>query len=430
MLLLIPMVTQAELFNAEEFRLSNGLRCIVIQNHKAPIIKHMLWYDVGSIDEPIGKGGVAHLLEHLMFRGTKNFSDGEFNNIMHKHGVESNAFTGHDFTVYHQFADISKLEALMRMEADRMQNLSFTDEAFVAERNIVFQERKQVVENNPLTVANERLRLSLWGNSPYARPVTGHNEEIKNLTKKDVMEFYHRYYGPNNAILILSGDIDVKIAEKLVKKYYGNIPSKDIKRKKMNIENTSIKQSIEFKISDIEKTRLVYKFLLPTFNELKDKIYSYDILAHYLGGGKTSYMYKDLVLNKGLVEQISVFNSCTKSSNCVFTINVIPLDGVNINEVQNAVEISLSNALNNFNLDKLKLVKKKLVSGLIFANDNPEDAAYTVGYLLTLGFSLSDIQNYEENVMSINLSDVLTSYSQIFENSSKINAVIRGHNDE
>ena len=141
-------------------------------------------------------------------------------------------------------------------------------------------------------------------------------------------------------------------------------------------------------------------------------------------------MYKDLVLNKGLVEQISVFSSCTKSSNCVFTINVIPFEGVDINEVQNAVEISLSNALNNFNLDKLKLVKKKLVSGLIFANDNPEDAAYLVGYLLTLGFSLSDIQNYEENVMSINLSDVLTSYSQIFENSSKINAVIRGHNDE
>ena len=429
-LLFAPLVVQAELFNADEFRLSNGLRCIVVQNHKAPVIKHMLWYNVGAVDEQVGKGGVAHLLEHLMFRGTKNFPDGEFNNIMHKHGVESNAFTSHDFTVYHQFADISKLEALMRMEADRMQNLSFTDEAFMAERNIVFQERKQVVENNPLTVANERLRLSLWGNSPYAHPVTGHNEEIENLTKQDVMEFYQRYYAPNNAILILAGDIDIKTAEKLVKKYYGSIPEREIQRENIGKEKGIIKQSMEINIPDIEKTRIVYKFLLPNFSEIKDKIYSYDVLAQYLGNGKTSYMYKDLVVNKGIAEQVSVFSSCTKSSNCLFTVNIVPAENVSLDELQDTVKTSISNALNEFDLDKLNLVKKKLVSSLIFANDNPEDAAYTIGYLLTLGFSLSDIQNCEESIMAINLSDILMAYEQIFENTSRIKAIIMGQNNE
>ena len=215
---------QAKLFNAQEFMLPNGMQVAVIENHKAPLIKHMVWYRIGSVDEDFGKGGSAHLLEHLMFRGTSKVPDADFNHIMDNLGVVSNAFTNYDVTTYHQFADISKLEALMALEADRMQNLNFNDQAFAAEQKIVLQERKQVVENDPESAFDERLNLILWGNSPYSRPITGTEDEIMALSAADIYKFYYQYYAPNNAILVLSGDIDVKTAKKLAEKYYDISP--------------------------------------------------------------------------------------------------------------------------------------------------------------------------------------------------------------
>ena len=194
-LLLLPLTAAADLFKADEFTLDNGLRVVVVENHKAPLIKHMVWYNAGAVDEVKGKGGSAHLLEHLMFRGTKKVKGDEFNQIMHENGADSNAFTSQDMTVYHQFADISKLEALMALEADRMQNLNFDKDAFEAERKIVYQERKQVIENNPAAPFAERLSLLLWGNSAYGRPVSGLANEIMDLNSQDIRDFYQRYFG-------------------------------------------------------------------------------------------------------------------------------------------------------------------------------------------------------------------------------------------
>ena len=165
--------TRAELLPIESFNLNNGLQVIVVSNTKAPIVKQMLWYKTGSIDEPVGRGGVAHLLEHLMFRGTKKVPDSEFNDIIAQNGGDSNAFTSTDFTAYHEFVDISRLEVVMALEADRMVNLDFDDDAFQKERQIVFQERKQRIDNNPTAQFSEIMNRTLWQDCPYARPVTG-----------------------------------------------------------------------------------------------------------------------------------------------------------------------------------------------------------------------------------------------------------------
>lgn len=156
----------------------------MVENHKAPIAKHMVWYRVGAVDEKPGKGGAAHLLEHLMFRGTEKVPGSEFNRLMQINGADSNAFTSLDYTAYHQSLDVSRLELAMALEADRMANLDFSDEAFAAERDIVYQERKQVVENQPLSAFAESLQRGLWQTHPYARPVTGTEEEILSLTRK------------------------------------------------------------------------------------------------------------------------------------------------------------------------------------------------------------------------------------------------------
>lgn len=206
----------AEIFKAETFTLDNGLQCVVVENHKAPLVKHMLWYKVGSADEGFGKGGSAHLLEHLMFRGTKRAVGNEFNRMMEKNGVESNAFTSYEVTVYHEFADVAKLEILMALEADRMQNLSFSEEDYAAEQQIVLQERKQRVENNPSAPFSERFNKILWGNLPYGHPVTGLSDEIMALTYADIRAFYQKFYAPNNAVLVISGDVDAATIRPLV----------------------------------------------------------------------------------------------------------------------------------------------------------------------------------------------------------------------
>ena len=219
----VPNAVRADSFDIQDFYLKNGLQVVVLENHKAPIVKQMLFYKVGAADEKKGKGGIAHLLEHLMFRGTTKVKSTDFNKLSEKNGVESNAFTSQDVTAYHQLADISKLELLMLLEADRMQNLKLNEDDFVTERDIVFQERKQRVDNNPSAKFFEMVNNVLWQEHPYANPVTGYDDEIMGLSKDDALDFYNNFYVPNNALLVLAGDIDVITAKKLAEKYYGKL---------------------------------------------------------------------------------------------------------------------------------------------------------------------------------------------------------------
>ena len=192
MLVFAPFEGRARLFGAQSFVLDNGLEVVFIPNRRAPIVKQMLWYKSGSVDEAPGKGGSAHLLEHLMFRGTEKISGQAFNRLMEENGAESNAFTSTDVTSYHQFLDVSRLEPAMFAEADRMRNLKISDEVFALERDIVFQERKQRIDNNPTAQFSEEIRRVLWQDSPYGRPVTGTEEEILNLSKDDIEAYYRR----------------------------------------------------------------------------------------------------------------------------------------------------------------------------------------------------------------------------------------------
>ncbi len=419
--LLLPLNAGAkELFKAEEFSLENGLRVVVIENHKAPLIKHMIWYNAGAVDEKYGKGGSAHLLEHLMFRGTKKVKDGEFNSVMHENGVDSNAFTSYDMTVYHEFADVSRLEALMALEADRMQNLNFDEKAFAAEQKIVFQERKQVVENNPSAPFGERLNILLWGNSPYGHPVTGLADEIMSLTAEDVRDFYQSYYAPNNAVLVMAGDINVPTAKKLAEKYYGKIPAREIIKQKIAAENVKFNERLKMKLPQITTPKLVYKYLLPDTETLNDKIYDYMVLAEYLGGGQTSVLYRELVENQRIAVGVSADYSFNASANSVFSLSAIPASQTTMLALKIAMREARAEALQNLTVEKLEKVKKKMVADLVFANDNPEDAAYWLGYMLTNGFSLAEALNYADKINAVTMDGVLQAAKEVFLNSSEV----------
>ncbi len=206
--LLLGGAEARELPRPETFTLRNGLEVVVITDRRAPVVTHMLWYRVGAADEPRGSSGVAHFFEHLMFKGTRNIAPGEFSRTVARNGGDDNAFTSQDYTAYYERIARDRLELVMGMEADRMRNLRFSDETFASERDVIAEERRQRIDNSPGAVLGERMRAMLWPHHPYGTPVIGWLHEINALDRETALEFYRTWYAPNNAILVVAGDID------------------------------------------------------------------------------------------------------------------------------------------------------------------------------------------------------------------------------
>ncbi len=416
----------AKLLGAQDFYLDNGMQVIVVPNHKAPIVRQMVWYKVGSVDEPLGKGGVAHLLEHLMFRGTKKVKDSEFNRIVTENGAESNAFTSLDYTAYYEVMDISKLELAMFLEADRMRNLNISQESFEKERDIVFQERKQVVENNPSAYFSETFRRNLWQEHPYSHPVTGMPEEIMNLSLDDVYDFYRRYYAPNNTILVLSGDIDVETARELAVKYFGGLKSeKDIKKASFPVMDKISDTYFEMKLPRINAVRMTKSCLAPSYNTDKSRIYALSVLSRYLGEGETSKLYKKLVVEKKSALSVSASYDFASRSYGSFTISALPKEEINANEFRQELEQAVVEAIHEITLDEIENTKQKMLAGQVYLLDNPNDAAYIAGSLASVGMNLEDIEKQADYIRGVNYKEVIEAAKSLFEDSACVTGVLK-----
>lgn len=416
----------AKLFDAQEFVLDNGMQVIVIPNHKAPIIRQMVWYKVGSVDEPLGLGGMAHLLEHLMFRGTKKIKDSDFNKIITENGGDINAFTSRDYTSYYEVMDISKLELAMFMEADRMGNLNISSENFKKERDIVYQERRQVVDNNPSSYFVESYRRNLWQNHPYGRSITGSPEEIMNLSLEDINEFYSKYYAPNNAILILSGDIDVRTAKVLAEKYYGPIKAREM-GKKVEFPKLTQKFSdkLEMAVPRINATRIMKSYVAPSYNTDKSQIYALTILSKYLGEGETSKLYKKLVLDKKSALAVATSYDFGARSYGDFTISALPKEGINVVDFEQELQDSVNQAVAEINMEDIESTKHKMLAGLVYFKDNPNDAASIIGSMASVGMSLDEIENHAENIKKVDYKDVILAAKSLLNNSSNVTGILR-----
>ncbi len=417
---------EAKLFGAQDFYLDNGMQVIVVSNHKAPIIRQMVWYKAGSVDEPLGKGGVAHLLEHLMFRGTKKVKDSEFNRIVTENGAESNAFTSLDYTAYYEVMDISKLELAMLLEADRMRNLNISQESFEKERDIVFQERKQVVENNPASYFSETFRRNLWQEHPYSRPVTGMPEEIQRLTLDDVYDFYRRYYAPNNAVLVLSGDVDVKTAKELAVKYFGGLKAeKNIEKTSFPVLDKVSDTHFEMKLPGINTVRMMKSCLAPSYNTDKTRIYALAVFSRYLGEGETSKLYKKLVVEKKSALSVSASYDFASRSYGSFTVSALPKEGIDVNEFQRELEQAVAEAVDEITLDEIENTKQKMLAGQVYLLDNPNDAAYITGSLASIGMSLEDIEKQADYIQSVNYKEVIEAAKSLFDRSACVTGILK-----
>jgi len=414
-----------KVFDLEEFYLDNGLRVIVNENHKAPIIKTMLWYKVGAMDEPQKKGGLAHLLEHLMFRGTYNVSASSFRELMLKNGVDFNAFTTKDWTVYHALSDISRLELVLALEADRMTNLKVDEEAFFGERKIVYEERQQRVENNPKSQFSEEVTRILWKNTPYEHPVSGDLEEIKNLTKEDALAFYKRFYSPQNAILLLSGDIKPQEAKLLAEKYFGKIKSLDVPNRSENSFSNQEKGKyfIQKQMDDIQTTRISISYVIPSVLKDVKSAYALFVFSHYFGEGEHTYLVKKLIKTQKALSASSDTNVFVRGD-AEFTVSLIPLPQTDNSQNIKIIEDSLKEALSALTPEILEVEKKKMLSWFVYVEDNPSDTAHLIGSLVSLGLSAEQAESYITNIENVTLADVQHAVQTMLKTSRKVTAVL------
>jgi zinc protease len=291
-LLLAVPAAEAKDFNAETFTLKNGLQVVVIPNHRAPVVTHMIWYKFGAADEHRGKSGIAHFLEHLMFKGTPHVPDGQFSMIVKKLGGNDNAFTTHDYTAFYQDISLPSLPRMMEMEADRMKNLTLDESQVTSERQVIIEERHQRVDNQPAAKFQEQMMSALFINHPYGTPVIGWLHEMEGLTREDALTNYNTWYAPNNAILVVSGDITAADLKPLAEKYYDDIPTSDVPVRSRPMPAPIIAETqMTYKDPRVGLPVIMKTYRAPHGSD------ALELLTEIFGGSTTSRLYKDLVID-------------------------------------------------------------------------------------------------------------------------------------
>lgn len=398
----------APLFKADTFYLDNGMEAVVLENHRAPVVSHMVWYKTGGIDDKTGKGGTAHLLEHLMFKGTKKVPDGAFSKIVARRGGEENAFTSADFTAYYQNIAKDGLETVMFLEADRMKNLTLTPEDFAPERQVVAEERLMRYDNSPEASFTERKRSILWAAHPYADAVIGTRAEIADLELSDVLDFYNARYAPDNAILVVAGDVTADEVKTLAHKYYGVVPpARNPVLKRVFPAPPNVKTRLEMTHPQA-KTKLVTKdYIVPSLNGEDKKLpAAFEVLKEVLNAAHAGVFYKRLIAPRKAIATGASYNGFALDR---ATFSIYARADANADE--KSLETALSEAFdsleNRLTDQEVEKAKKRLTAGMEYVDDSPETLANIVGMTRVLGLDLNEILLYREKIAAVTTRDVL-----------------------
>jgi len=371
----------------------------------------MIWYKVGSADETPGKSGLAHFLEHLMFKGTSKHPAGEFSQTVVRIGGNENAFTSLDYTGYFQRVPREHLAKMMEFEADRMTGLILKDENVLPERDVVLEEYNMRVANNPEARLNEQIMAALYLNHPYGRPVIGWHQEIEKLDREDALAFYRRFYAPNNAILVIAGDTDVKEVRPLVEQTFGKVaPQPAIPERRIRPQEPDQVAPRTVTLADphVEQPVMKRYYLAPSATTAASgESTALDVLAQLIGGGSNSYLYRALVVDKPLAVAASAAYQGTALDPSQFSVSVAPKPGVQFSQVEDAVDAVIAEiAQNPIRAEDLERVKTQLVAEAIYAQDNQATMARWYGGALTTGLSIEDIRSWPDRIRAVTADQV------------------------
>lgn len=397
--------------NARSFTLQNGMQVVVLPDRRLGVITHMVWYRVGAADEPKGKSGIAHFLEHLMFKGTERFPSGRFSQWLGAIGGQENAFTSWDYTAYFQRTEKAHLAQLMEFEADRMTNLRLTNEVVNPERDVILEERRQVVDNNPASQFAEQLGAALYLNHPYRIPIIGWEHEMRGLTLDDAISFYNRYYTPNNAVLIIAGDVAVEDVKSLAEATYGKvkprIADKELLRQRPSEPPARAARRVAMSDARIQTPTWTRSYLTPSANTLKDgTIEALDILGEIVGG-QTGRLYKRLVVEKQIAANAGAGFSGSGLDYGRFVLSVSPRPGVSFEQIETAIDEVLAEVMEKgVSEDEVSRAVNTSLASAITSQDSMSQVARIFGSNLMEGMSLEELQNWPARISKVRVEQV------------------------
>lgn len=404
MLVLLSPATARPWVQPESFTLGNGMQVIVLPDHRAPVVTHMVWYRVGSADEPPGKSGIAHFLEHLMFKGTKKIPPGEYSKIVARLGGQDNAFTSYDFTAYFQRVALEKLPRVMEMEADRMVNLQLSDAVVLPERDVILEERNSRTDNNPAALFAEQMEAALFLSHPYGRPVIGWRHEMETLSTQDALDHYRRHYGPDNAILIVAGDMDATALKPLAEKYYGGIAPRGIPARMRPMEPPH-RAARRLEMTDVQIAEPSWQrsYLAPGHNRRADgDPDAAMLLSEILGGGANSRLYRSLVIEKPIATSAATAYQGTVLDYGQFYIQAAPRTGQTVGVLEQEIEKLLAQLLKDgVTAEEVDRAKRQMIASAVYAQDNQQTMAQIFGEALATGRSVEDIVAWPDRIQSV-----------------------------
>jgi zinc protease len=397
--------------NLESFTLDNGLQVVVIPDRRAPVVTHMIWYKVGSADEPEGQSGVAHFLEHLMFKGTHDHPNGEFSKMVADRGGQENAFTSTDYTAYFQKVAKQHLPLMMKLEADRMENLVLSDEVVTPERDVVLEERRMRVDSEPGSRLQEALNSITFVNHPYGSPVIGWQSEIEALNKEAAIAFYDRFYTPNNAVVVIAGDVDVDAVRKLAQETYGKVARRAEPGERLRPAEPPLAGERRIAVSDprVRQESLSQIWIVPSQTTGEGRTpEALDILSYILGEGPSSRLHKALVLDQEAALSAGAYYQGSALDNGRFGLYAVPRPGYTLEDMERLIATELQKLLETgVTEEEVERARNSMVASAIYAQDSQSGLARLFGGALTTGQTIENVQTWPSQIQAVTPEDVL-----------------------
>jgi zinc protease len=393
------------------FKLDNGMEVLVIPDHRAPVVTHMVFYRVGAADEPMGKSGIAHFLEHLMFKSTDKIPSGEFSKIVARLGGQDNAFTTQDATAYFQRVAKEQLGRMMEMEADRMVSLRLTDKEVATERDVILEERRSRIENNPSSLFGEQMDAVLYQNHPYRIPVIGWEHEIAKLSRQDALGFYKHYYAPNNAILVVAGDVSADEVKSLAEKTYGKLPSVDgITDNRARPTEPPARAPRRLTLEDPRagQPSLHRYYLVPGYRTAeKGEAEALDVLVKLLADGATSRFYKKVVVEKQVASSANGYYESGGLDSGKVSFYAIAQDKADLPKIEAMLDELITDITKNgVSEAELKRAKSAYIADYVYESDSQSTLARRYGWGLATGLTIEEMETWPDRIREVTSEDV------------------------
>ncbi len=410
MLLLIMPLTAFANAAIQEFKLDNGLKLVVQEDHRSPVVVSQVWYRAGSLDEVNGKTGVAHVLEHMMFKGTKEVKAGQFSRLIAAAGGKENAFTSTDYTCYFQQLEKSHLPLSFKLEADRMANLQITDEEFAKEIKVVMEERRWRTDDKPQSKVSEEFQSLIYRAHPYSRPVIGFMNDLENMTAADAREWYNNWYAPNNATLVVVGDVKADEVYKLAKQYFGKLKPKVLPERKPQVEPAQIGERRAVVKAPAKLPYLLMGYHVPALNEPETdwEPYAMEVLAGVLSGNPSARLNQRLVRDTQLAIDASAgYDLLARGHQSIFALDATPSEGKTVADLEAAllqqIEMIKESGVTAEELDR---VKAGVIAADVYKRDSMFYQGMQIGTVETIGFPWKILEDYPNKLRAVTAEQV------------------------